>query len=74
MATLSSCGETIMKCNDESVTDLVSEIAIEIFHDDLDQAFVTESCTQANTSMLYLQHLFLLVLLTFHFLQRSIDF
>ena len=55
MATLSSCGETIMKCNDESVTDLVSEIAIEIFHDDLDQAFVKESCTQANTSMLYLQ-------------------
>jgi len=52
MATLSSCGETIMKCNDESVTDLVSEIAIDIFHDDLDQAFVTESCTQANTSML----------------------
>lgn len=55
MATLSSCGETIMKCNDESVTDLVSELAIDILHDDLDQGFVTETCTQANAAMLYLQ-------------------
>ena len=55
MATLSSCGETIMKCNDESVTDLVSEIAIDILHDDLNQGFVLESCNQTNAALLFWQ-------------------
>jgi len=55
MATLSSCGETIMKCNDEAVTDLVSEIAIDILHDDLDQGFLFETCNQANAALLFWQ-------------------
>jgi len=55
MVTLSSCGETIMKCNDEAVTDLVSEIAIDILHEDLDQGFVLESCNQTNAALLFWQ-------------------
>ncbi len=44
-----------MKCNDKVVTDLVSEIAIDIFHEESDQDFVLETCNQLNVGLLFWQ-------------------
>tara|TARA_B100000676_G_C18071731_1_gene844728 strand:+ start:647 stop:1207 length:561 start_codon:yes stop_codon:yes gene_type:complete len=52
---LVSCGGSVMKCNDPEVTDLVSEIAIDIYNQENDQIFVQGACNAFTNSMLALQ-------------------
>ena len=52
---LASCGGSTMQCNDEEVTDLVSELAIDIYNEENDQIFVQGACNAFTNSMLALQ-------------------
>ena len=52
---LSACGSSVMECNDEDVTSLVSELAIDIYNEENNPKGVSALCNQFNTSMLFIQ-------------------
>tara|TARA_B100000427_G_scaffold146720_1_gene122028 strand:- start:130 stop:699 length:570 start_codon:yes stop_codon:yes gene_type:complete len=52
---LASCGGSTMQCNDVEVTDLVSELAIDLYNEENDQIFVQGACNAFTNSMLALQ-------------------